>query len=694
MKDIENSFFRKPREFAMSCKICGHSRLNDLLSYNNMPSVAQNLPDANGLRSDCGVDLRICQCEFCGTVQLNNAPVPYYKEVIRATGVSDEMRQFRNTQFSDFINRFGLHGKKIIEIGCGSGENLIILKNYDLMPYGLEYSEKSVLTAKSMGLNAYHGFVDSSDYKISDAPFDGFYMFSFLEHLPSPIETLKGVYNNLSDDACGIVEVPNMDMFLKEGVFYEFMLDHLFYFTKDTLNTVLRLSGFEVLNCDLVWHDYIISATIKKKKTLNLSYMESLRKNIVSQIDAYISSREPYSVAVWGASHQAFFIMAMLSEAKKLKYVADSAKFKQDKYTPVSHIPIVSPDKIASDPVKAIIVMAGSYSDEVIHYIRSHFDETVDVAALRPHGLEIIGKHTVKSIVITGATGMIGSAIARCALEQGMEVLCIIRKHTRRGDNLPKSDKLKIIYADLSEYAALELTGDYDTFYHLAWEETVGAFRDSAEAQVKNIRYSLDAVRLAKRLGCKKFVGVGSQAEYGAVTEPLRPETPALPESSYGITKYTAGKLSGQLCAQLEMRFNWVRVLSVYGPMDGTHTLIMYTINELRAGRSPEFTKCEQIWDYLYSDDAARALLAIGAKGADGKTYPLGSGRARRLSEYLESLKNIVNPAGVLQFGKKEYYPHQPMYLCADISELTADTGWTPEVSFEEGIGRLCLVTC
>jgi nucleoside-diphosphate-sugar epimerase len=112
----------------------------------------------------------------------------------------------------------------------------------------------------------------------------------------------------------------------------------------------------------------------------------------------------------------------------------------------------------------------------------------------------------------------------------------------------------------------------------------------------------------------------------------------------------------------------------------------MYAINELRSGHSPEFTKCEQMWDYLYCDDAARAFLAVGDRGIDRKVYPLGSGNARRLSEYLESLRDAVSPDGVLQFGKKEYYPHQPMFLCADISELTADTGWEPEVSFEEGI--------
>jgi nucleoside-diphosphate-sugar epimerase len=109
----------------------------------------------------------------------------------------------------------------------------------------------------------------------------------------------------------------------------------------------------------------------------------------------------------------------------------------------------------------------------------------------------------------------------------------------------------------------------------------------------------------------------------------------------------------------------------------------------LQKGHLPEYTKCEQRWDYLYCDDAAKALLAIGQNGVTGKTYPLGSGSKRKLSEYLELVKDIVAPDAVLQYGKKEYYPHQPMYLCADVSDLTNDTGWKPEVSFEEGIKKI-----
>ena len=112
----------------------------------------------------------------------------------------------------------------------------------------------------------------------------------------------------------------------------------------------------------------------------------------------------------------------------------------------------------------------------------------------------------------------------------------------------------------------------------------------------------------------------------------------------------------------------------------------MYLIRELKLGNSPELTECGQIWDYLYSKDAARALFMIAERGIDGKTYPLGSGDCRKLREYVETVRDIVAPDIGLQFGKKSYYPHQPMVLCADIDELRRDTGFVPAFRFEEGI--------
>lgn len=294
-----------------------------------------------------------------------------------------------------------------------------------------------------------------------------------------------------------------------------------------------------------------------------------------------------------------------------------------------------------------------------------------------------------QKIIVTGATGAVGSAVVRRALDKGMDVLCIVHKGSKRLSNLPGSKRLKLVECDLCDYGGLKLDGKWDAFIQMAWEKTFGALRDDAEIQARNIQYTLDAAQLAKRCGCSVFVGAGSQAEYGIQYVDLTPSVPVKPESGYGIAKYAAGKLSALLCKSLGIRHCWVRILSVYGPNDGENSLISYLIREFKAGRSPELTKCEQIWDYLYADDAADAILAVAEKGKDGKVYTLGSGHGRKLSEYVEDIHQVTDPSVEIYYGVREYYPHQPMHLVADIRTLTADTGWTPRYSFRAGLQQM-----
>ena len=372
------------------CRVCGNKFFEEpLLRYKNMPKSAQFLPDAESVKNDKGVDMEVCQCSGCGLVQISNNPVSYYKEVIRSAAFSEEMKDFRMKQFRSFIQKFSLKKKKVIEIGCGCGEYLSIMQQFGVDTYGLEYSEESVMQCIKNGLRVSRGFIQDTTDRLNYAPFDVFFILNFLEHLPDPNSTLRGVYNNLTDDAIGLIEVPNFDMILRNKLFSEFICDHLFYFTRETLNATLRLNGFEIIDCNEVWHKYIISAVVKKRKKLNISHFNKYQTKLKKEIEKYIRCFKDKKVAIWGAGHQALAIISLINLADKIKYVVDSAPFKQGKYTPATHISIVSPDAIDSDPVDAVIVMAASYSDEVVRIIRQKFDKNINVAILRDFGLEI-----------------------------------------------------------------------------------------------------------------------------------------------------------------------------------------------------------------------------------------------------------------------------------------------------------------
>ncbi len=299
-------------------------------------------------------------------------------------------------------------------------------------------------------------------------------------------------------------------------------------------------------------------------------------------------------------------------------------------------------------------------------------------------------KRPMARAVVTGATGAIGIALIKELVKDNVEVLVLCRPRSARNARIPVHPLVTVRDCPLEGLSSLEeKEKTYDVFYHLAWAGTTGADREDMKKQTANIGYALDAVALGARLGCRRFIGVGSQAEYGRVDGVLRPDTPAFPETGYGMGKLCAGLMTRSRARQLGMEHIWVRVLSVYGPGDTEGSMVMSTIRKLKAGQIPSFTKGEQMWDYLYSRDAACALRLMGTMGVDGRTYVLGSGHARPLKDHIKELRDVAAPKGKLAIGALPYGEKQVMYLCADVSSLWQDTGWQAQTSFAEGIREI-----
>lgn len=320
----------------------------------------------------------------------------------------------------------------------------------------------------------------------------------------------------------------------------------------------------------------------------------------------------------------------------------------------------------------------------------------------------------MKKVVITGATGAIGRALVSVCIKAGYEVLAVVHRNSQRASELEKIEHCKVLYLNLSEYAnALDemkeqgvviddlsvqdskaistheqaTMNDYKFFFHLAWAAAFGKDRENLPLQLENVCASLAAVRFAKALGCSTFIGSGSQAEYGRVKGKLSPDTPTFPETGYGSAKLCAGQMTRLVCEQVGMKQIWTRILSVYGPFDREETLISTAINDMMNNRDTSFTSCDQMWDYIYSEDAARAMLLCAQKGKHGSVYVIGSGEAHPLKQYLQKIAEITNYKKEIGFGKRAYNDKQVMHLEADTSALT-ELGFKQQVSFEEGIRK------
>ncbi len=381
-----------------------------LFVLDNAPASAQDIPDENELEKDTGITLNLYRCPECGLVQFNADPVPYYRDVIRAGGLSSTMTDLRREQFEHLISTYHLEGKKFIEVGCGSGEFLQILEKFPVHAYGIEHKPGLVKKAQGNDLSVWEFFPETKDARFPGAPYDVFLSFNFLEHLPDPSTMLQAIYNNLNADGIGLITVPALEYIAARGIYYELIHDHLAYYSSKSLRRLMELNGFEVLEEKIINRD-TLSVTVRKMPdfifsdevsfisgkatddsadaSLAASLVEGYGK-VTDEIEALIVLLRSSGkrLALWGAGHQGFTLASTTALGTFASYIIDSATFKQGRYAPASHLKIVPPIYYNQDPTDAILIVAPGYTDEIAQLIRSHIGGNVSIFALRSDMIE------------------------------------------------------------------------------------------------------------------------------------------------------------------------------------------------------------------------------------------------------------------------------------------------------------------
>lgn len=293
------------------------------------------------------------------------------------------------------------------------------------------------------------------------------------------------------------------------------------------------------------------------------------------------------------------------------------------------------------------------------------------------------------AIIVTGATGFIGAAVVQSLVARGENVFALMRTHsdTTRLQTAGAHRQLIVERFDDAELAKHLRENLASVFIHCAWRGVAGKDRNEAWQITDNLRLTVEAAHLAVDSGCKQFIGLGSQAEYGNLNCVIAETAPTNPTTVYGKAKVAARLAALDICDAGGVAAAWLRVFSTYGPGDAPHWLISYIIAELAAGRAPKLTRCEQLWDYLHVTDAAEAVAALADGKASG-TFNLGHGRAWSLREVVEAICSAMATSIQPEYGAIPYRPDQVMHLEADIAKLTAATGWRPRIGLAEGIAE------
>lgn len=402
------------------CIACGKALPSEaLFVLENAPASAQNIPGAAEVGEDKGITLNLRQCPDCGLVQFDCTPVDYYRDVIRAGGFSTTMTELRRRQYKHLLETYGLEGKKFIEVGCGRGEFINVLREFPVQVFGMEHKEDLIAIARESGLCVWREFPETPDQKFtgdpevegSEGPYDAFLSFNFLEHQPYPDVMLSAIYNNLADGGMGLVTVPALEYIVERGNYYELIRDHIAYYSFEALRNLLENNGFQVLEEEMINRDTIsmivrkMSAEERKARASKIVKQpekpEEENENIVASLvkgheivldDIHHLldelAAEQKTIALWGASHQGFTLASTTPLCERVSYIIDSAPFKQGRFAPASHLPIVAPDHFFGNPVDVIMIVAPGYSDEIAGVIRTRFGADVRILTLRSERIE------------------------------------------------------------------------------------------------------------------------------------------------------------------------------------------------------------------------------------------------------------------------------------------------------------------
>lgn len=312
----------------------------------------------------------------------------------------------------------------------------------------------------------------------------------------------------------------------------------------------------------------------------------------------------------------------------------------------------------------------------------------------------------MERIVITGATGFIGRNLAALYLDRGAAVYALVRPDSPNRKYLPEHENLIIVPCGLDNILdCVEQIGQADAFFHFAWGGVNREEIDSPQVQKRNIDGSVNCVNAAGMLNCRVFMDAGSRVEYGITEDGIMQEDMTCnPVNEYGKAKLKFYQTARSLCREYGIRYYHLRFFSVYGPGDHPWSIISTLTRELPKGETVSLSVCRHRWNFMYIEDAVRAVYALhhcgeepfpGEEGreqdkipAPGVAVNIASEDTRVLREFVEEIHRIAGGKGALEYGAFVQAKEGALSVCPDISRLKALTHgrWKEQYSFDRGI--------
>jgi nucleoside-diphosphate-sugar epimerase len=293
-----------------------------------------------------------------------------------------------------------------------------------------------------------------------------------------------------------------------------------------------------------------------------------------------------------------------------------------------------------------------------------------------------------QTILITGSTGFLGSHITEAFMDAGYTIIATKRLSSKMNNCYAFKDKVGWINIDDMNWQEQVIEHHPQTIIHTAWFGVGAKQRDDLIEQSKNLEFLASLLSIARDANTKRFIGFGSQAEYGFFSEKVSEDYPINPNSAYGITKYLASELIEKYCTQNRIDWCWLRLFSFFGEKEGSNWFIPTVVKKILSGEKLDMTPGMQRYAYMYVKDLAKTIVNIQqCHGFVNGIYNLSSNTSYTLKEVVEKIIHLLGTQNVnVNFGVFPYRENQPMKIEGNNEKLEKIIGKIVETDFEDNL--------
>lgn len=317
----------------------------------------------------------------------NGQPDDYYEDYLMTATYSEKMQRHQADQASRLVSLYPGEPQSFIEIGCGDGSFLNHMKPLVENLLGIEPSRCFAEEASSKGFEIICDYVSSKN-TITKRTFDIFASRQVFEHLPDPLDVLKGIRALLHQGSVGLIEVPNGYDSFQAARFYDYFPDHVQYYSVNSLVELASEARFNVIAChESFGGDYLeLWVRVPHDSNRLFSQLADARTQVLETLSHTIQDLKNGhdKIAIWGAGAKTLNIVSAIprSVLGEIAFVIDSDPHKKKLFLPNTEVSIIAPEDKLVQKIDAVIILSLSYIDEIANYVKSNIQNCRSIVTI------------------------------------------------------------------------------------------------------------------------------------------------------------------------------------------------------------------------------------------------------------------------------------------------------------------------